>query len=186
MSTKITILAIGNNKLEKMRNNNFAIKAILDIVLMAGTPLFSFGTNVVPNVEAVDQSTEYYIEITGNGVRGRMGPGLEYQDTGARFNKGQHLKAFSHRNGWYEVRWGQETVWVSGQFAKRSANQKPDKVMVSVEGPVRLRLGPGGKDSGLRVDFEDTFKYLGEQGNWYKISYKGKAYWISKDCSYAE
>ena len=64
--------------------------------------------------------------------------------------------------------------------------ETPDYVTVSVEGPVRLRLSPGGKDSGLRVDFDETFKYLGEQGNWYKISYKGRALWISKDCSWAE
>ena len=98
----------------------------------------------------------------------------------------QQGKVFSQRNGWYEVRSGQETVWITSQFAKRSAKQTPDMVTVAVEGPVRLRLGPGGKDSGLRVDFDDTFKYLGEKGNWYKISYKGKVYWISKDCAYAE
>lgn len=169
-----------------MRNNNWTIKAIFAIVLMAGTPLLTFGGNVVPSVDVVDQSAGFYIDVTGNGVRGRMGPGLQYQDTGARYNKGQHLKVFNQRNGWYEVRSGQETVWISGQFAKRSANQNPDRVTVAVEGPVRLRLGPGGKDSGLRVDFEESFKYLGEQGNWYKISHKGKVYWISKDCSYAE
>ena len=169
-----------------MRNNNWTIKAFFALSIILGTPVAAVEANAVPAVEEVQQNGGFYIDVTGNGVRGRMGPGLEYQDTGARYNKGQHLYVFSQKNGWYEVRSGQETVWITSQFAKRSKNQRPDWVMVSVEGPVRLRLGPGGKDSGLRVDFEDTFKYLGEQGNWYKISYKGRAYWISKDCSYAE
>ena len=170
-----------------MRNSNCTIKCLLAFTLMIGSPIAAIEAGATPGVEIVEQQGGgFYIDVTGNGVRGRLGPGLEYEDTGARFNKGDHLKVFSQRNGWYEVRSGQETVWITSQFAKRSAKQTPDMVTVAVEGPVRLRLGPGGKDSGLRVDFDDTFKYLGEKGNWYKISYKGKVYWISEDCAYAE
>ncbi len=139
-------------------------------------------------IEQVGKGGGFYIDVTGNGVRGRMGPGLNYQDTGARYNKGDHLLVFSQKNGWYEVRStvGEENVWITSQFAKRSKRQTPDYVTVSDEEPVPLLLSPGGKDSGLRVTFEESFKYLGEQGNWYKISHKGKVYWISKDDSWAE
>ena len=43
-----------------------------------------------------------------------------------------------------------------------------------------MRKTPGGKDSGLRANDGDRFKYLGEQGDWFKIQFKGNTYWVSK------
>ncbi len=168
-----------------MKRNFFQSLAVLAMVLFFAASFTPLSSDTL-EFEQVGKGGGFYVDVTGNGVRGRMGPGTDFQDTGARYNKGDHLLVFSQKNGWYEVRYGEETVWITSQFAKRSSRQTPDYVTVSVEGPVRLRLSPGGKDSGLRVDFDETFKYLGEQGNWYKISYKGRALWISKDCSWAE
>lgn len=171
-----------------MKKNFLQILAVVAIMLFFAASFTPLAANTLIGIEQVGKGGGFYIDVTGNGVRGRMGPGLNYQDTGARYNKGDHLLVFSQKNGWYEVRStvGEENVWITSQFAKRSKRQTPDYVTVAIAEPVRLRLSPNGKDSGLSVYFEDTFKYLGEQGNWYKISHKGKVYWISKDDSWAE
>lgn len=171
-----------------MKKNFLQTLAVLFMMLFSALSATPVAANTLLGGEQVKKSGGFYIEVTGNGVRGRMGPGLNYQDTGARYNKGDHLFVFSQKNGWYEVRStvSEENVWITGQYAKRSSRQTPDFVTVSDEEPVPLLLSPGGKDSGLRVTYDETFKYLGEKGNWYKISHRGKVYWISKDDSWAE
>lgn len=171
--------------MKKIFLHTLALMVMMLFFAASFTPLVS---NTLIGIEQVGKGGGFYIDVTGNGVRGRMGPGLNYQDTGARYYKGEHLLVLSQKNGWYEVRStvSEENVWITSQFAKRSKRQTPDYVSVTVDVPVRLRLSPNGKDSGLSVYYDETFKYLGEQGNWYKISHKGKVYWISKDDSWAE
>lgn len=173
-----------------MKQKNWKTMSVMVLALSFGTPIFASTANDPFNgVEKVEQDKGFYIEITATNFKVRYGD-ISFADTetDSPFNKGDRLKVLDQRNGWYEVGYGQETVWIPAQYTKRSAKQKPDWVTVSSanDGGVRLRLGPGGKDSGRRAYFEDSFKYLGEQGNWYKVSHEGKIYWISKDVSYAE
>ena len=170
--------------MKKIFLHTLALMVMMLFFAASFTPLVS---NTLIGIEQVGKGGGFYIDVTGNGVRGRMGPGLNYQDTGARYYKGEHLLVLSQKNGWYEVRSGQETVWISSQFAKRSKRQTPGYVTISpVDEPIPLLLSPDGKKSGIKAGYDESFKYLGEQGNWYKISHNGKVYWISKDDSWAE
>ncbi|MBR5653789.1 MAG: hypothetical protein IKX22_06875 [Prevotella sp.] len=168
---------------------NWIIQAVMAIALSLVMPIFASPVNAPFNgVETVEQDKGFYVEITATNFKARWDPNSASTEIDCPFNKGDRLKVSDQRNGWYEVDYGQEYVWIPSQYTKRSTKQTPDWVTVSSanDGGVRLRLGPGGKDSGRRAYFEDSFKYLGEQGNWYKVSHEGKVYWISKDVSYAE
>ena len=127
--------------MKKIFLHTLALMVMMLFFAASFTPLVS---NTLIGIEQVGKGGGFYIDVTGNGVRGRMGPGLNYQDTGARYYKGEHLLVLSQKNGWYEVRStvSEENVWITSQFAKRSKRQTPDYVSVTVDVPVRLRLSP--------------------------------------------
>ncbi|MBR5171139.1 MAG: hypothetical protein IKW85_11315 [Muribaculaceae bacterium] len=122
-----------------------------------------------------------WLQVTGNSVRLRWSPGGK--DTGMRMYKGQKLQWYDYSNGWYSVNYSGNIVYISSQYVKR-INQDQNNAVVVVNGDrVILRLAPGGKDSGIRAYNGNRFPYCGQSGDWNKIKYNGKYYWVSKKYS---
>ena len=121
---------------------------------------------------------------TGNSVRVRYQPSLSAGYYSVRMNKGQSAHWFDYRDGWYKIRIGQDEGWVSAQYM-RNATQDQAARWVWISGDrVILRLSPGGKDSGLRAYTDDTYRYCGHKGEWYKIRRGKHYYWVSSQYSW--
>lgn len=116
--------------------------------------------------------------MTGNSVRLRLAP--SGADSGLRMNKGDKLEWYSYDNGWYSVQYGDNVYYISSKYVKRISQDQNQATVVVTGDRVIMRKAPAGKDSGLRANNGDTFKYCGEKGDWYKIQYKGNMYWVSK------
>lgn len=119
-----------------------------------------------------------WLKVTGNSVRLRLAPGGA--DSGLRMDKGDKLEWFSYDDGWYSVQFGEKIYYISSKYVERISQEQSQKYVVITGDRVILRKSPDGKDSGLRVNKNDRLKYLGEQGDWLKIQYKGNNYWVSK------
>ncbi len=119
-----------------------------------------------------------WLKVTGNSVRLRLAPGGA--DSGLRMDKGDKLEWYSYDDGWYSVQYGENIYYISSKYVERISQEQTQKYVVVTGDRVIMRKTPGGKDSGLRANDGDRFKYLGEQGDWLKIQFKGNAYWVSK------
>lgn len=148
-----------------------------------------------PEIEVMAPPAKTYtIIITGNGVIGRDGPAG--YDTGVRFSKGQKLTCYGLDGTWYKVKYGDGVRWVSSQYAKpytattKTATKKATPTytnyVVITGNSVIGRTSPAGKDSGIRLNKGTRLPYLGYQGSWHKVNYKGKVLWVSNEFSYVE
>lgn len=139
------------------------------------------GESNVPKVETTAE-TNYgggWVISTGNGVRVRFAPSLNAGYYNVRMNKGQSTEWYEYRNGWYRVRIGVSDGWVSAQFMRRASQAEAARRVVLTGDRVILRLSPGGKDSGLRCYFGDTYRYCGQSGAWYRLKRGNRYYWVS-------
>ncbi|MBO4850208.1 MAG: hypothetical protein J5529_04810 [Prevotella sp.] len=140
--------------------------------------------------ESLELNGPYTIIITGNGVIGRDGPAG--YDTGVRFNKGQVLTCYGMDGSWYKVKYGNGVRWVSSSYAKpytgKTATAQPvvTNYVVITGDRVIGRKSPAGADSGTRFYKGARLPYLGMQGSWYKVKYKGKILWVSDQYGYVE
>ena len=137
--------------------------------------------------EVTEQPAPYTIIITGNGVIGRDGPAG--YDTGARFNRGQKLTCYGMDGSWYKVKFGNGVRWVSSSYAKvytATRQQEVTNYVVITGNRVVGRKSPAGADTGVRLFKGTRLPYLGTQGSWYKVSYKGRIIWVSDQYSYVD
>ena len=158
--------------------------------------LLTMTCNVMAGENAGSKSNEvleitgtYTIIITGNGVIGRDGPAG--YDTGVRFNKGQKLTCYGMDGSWYKVKYGNGVRWVSSSYARPYTAQRQQQPVVTnyvviTGNRVLGRKSPAGADTGFRFNKGARLPYLGTQGSWYKVSYKGNYLWISDQFSYVE
>lgn len=147
-----------------------------------------------------------YVVSTGNHVRLRTGPSTNYpmlvwNATGkpVYINKGERLTYLGYEtNGFYNVSFDGKSVYISKQFSRlvygnSGYTSSSRGTVVVVNGTnVRLRWGPSlnsaiysnGNGKPIYPKKGARLTYLGQNGNWYMVSYNGNTLYISKDYSY--
>ena len=128
---------------------------------------------------AISVFAEGWLQVTGNSVRLRAKP--DGTDTGLRVNTGDKLQWLDYDNGWYKVQYGKKVVYISSKYVKRISQEQNKATVVVTGDKVIMRTSPGGKDSGLRTNKGDRYRYCGKSGDWYKILHKGNYYWVNKN-----
>ena len=122
--------------------------------------------------------------ITGDVVNARSGPGTEYSRV-ELLAKGKQVTIVGEENGWYKITWNHTTGYVSKNYVSASnsgsvaavAAVTPNATITG--GNINVRSGPGTGYS--RVTILGTGKRVAvveTSGNWYKISFDGKAGYI--------
>ena len=182
--------------------------------LMFSSQSSARATQPEENVRGLDmaQQSQPKVIINGTGVRLRKGPGTNYDflkwENGAARSpkKGAKLTYLGEEGNWYKVSYEKGTYYVSKDFsyldstaspAKKEAAktaqpaEKQSEVVITGNG-VRLRKGPGldydylkWENGGVRSPKKGTrVKYLGSEGDWYKVSYAGGVYYLFKQYGY--
>ena len=167
-------------------------KMMLCLMAMLCLMCINASAATTPSFDEINQENTY-VTITGTGVRMRYGPGLNYGYYKTSPKKGAKLLLLGQSGDWYEVQWGNDVAYVFKQYAKVTSQKvnapKPASKMVQITGTgVRLREGPGlnydflkWKDGTTRAPKKgEKLVCVGEEGDWYKVSYAGGYYYIFK------
>lgn len=136
------------------------------------------------------------VKITGNGVRLRYGPGLDY-GIYCKLNKGKILTYRYTDGDWYCVRYNNMDLYVSRDFAsftnsssntRSTAGRSYSQVIVQAKN-LRVRTGPSvnypylvwtATGATVHLNYGDVLPYLGEVYNgFYKVKFDGKVCWIA-------
>ena len=177
------------------------MKAIQKTIMLVALMLMGYTTNAMawgtPRVQEILQSGAT-VTVTGNSVRLRVGPGLDYDflkwsnGTARCPKKGEKLTYLGEEGDWYKVSYAGQTLYIFKQYARlNAATATTYKVQITGTG-VRLRFGPG-LDYGYLVwengaartpKKGEKLTYLGEEGDWYKVQYAGSEFYVFK--SYAK
>ena len=148
---------------------------------------FAFMTIFMLAMTVTASAASKQVQTTGD-VNLRKGPGLNYAVT-TSVKKGTVLKymgttkADSRGVNWFKVSYRNKSNWVSSRYARfTQAKTKQVKAMAEAN----LRQGPGlNYKARASVKKGTTLTYLNQSRtdsrgvNWHKVSYKGKALWIS-------
>lgn len=178
-----------------MKKVLFSMIAVLAMLMVANSAY----------AEPLPQQQRYVI-VDGANVRLRFAPSLEsgwlHNNAGQPIHapKGTRLPLLGQSGDFYKVKYAGNEVYISKQFshiAEESIANTPNTVStasyVVINGTnVRLRLGPGtnysyltnSKGAPVYLPKGTRLEHLGEAGDFYKASYKGKAVYISKKFSY--
>lgn len=168
------------------------MKRICLFILMIMAMLFVLPTSGVQGFAGEAQAQS--VKITGNGVRLRYGPGLDY-GVYCKFNKGKILTYRYTDGDWYCVRYNNMDLYVSRDFASltnvstpRPAARSYSHVIVQAKN-LRVRTGPSvnypylvwtATGATVHLNYGDVLTYLGEVRNgFYKVSFDGKVCWIA-------
>ncbi len=167
---------------------------ILLMLILIGTSSYGYAGGI-PRVQEIQQSGNT-VTVTGNSVRLRYGPGLNYDflkwsnGTARCPKKGEKLTLLGESGDWYKVSYAGQQLYIFKQFAKASygsTSTSSYKVQITGTG-VRLRFGPG-LDYGFLVwengatrspKKGEKLTYLGESGDWYKVLYAGSEFYVFK------
>lgn len=150
-----------------------------------------------------------YVECTGDNVRLRMGPSTQYpilvwtsNDKPVYINKGETLTYLGNDTPeFYNVEFDGKSVYISKKYAKlmkaekkaekKAVDSKSKSVVVAGDN-VRLRweasldgkIYSNSKGKAIYPPKGAKLTYLGEEGNFFKVKYKGNVLYISKDYTY--
>ena len=146
-----------------------------------------------------------YVMCTGDNVRLRMGPSTKYpmlvwtsNDKPVYINKGETLTYLGNDTPeFYNVEFDGKSVYISKKYAKLMKAEKQAegiqaKYVVVAGDNVRLRwessldgkIYSNSKGKAIYPRKGSKLTYLGEEGNFFKVQYKGNILFISKDYTY--
>jgi len=138
----------------------------------------------------INVKKEERLQVTGETVNLRSGPGLSYSVVG-QASKGDLLYLLDVEGEWYKARTaeGKEVYIHSSLAGAVDKNEQPSEIVgyadgrkVQVEdGPVNVRGGPGTSYAKMgMIGDEEIFPVLGEEGGWYKIRLtNGSEAWVA-------
>ena len=165
---------------------------MLFFVLLVG---MLFALPVTGPAEMTNAAKAQQVEICGNGVRLRYGPGLGY-GIHCKLNKGKRLSYRYTDGDWYCVRYNGYDLFVSRDFAalRNSTSSAPrysrsyNYVRVHATN-LRVRTGPStsypylvwtATGQTIHLNHGDVLPYLGEKRNgFYKVSFDNRVCWIA-------
>ena len=162
-------------------------KKILSAVI-SGILMVSTITCVVPEMTVIAQAATTYGTVNGNNVNIRQSASTSSKSLG-KLNKGVRVEILSSTNGWYRIKWGNITGYISAQYVtKDSASPKETAFIkagyVKVQTNLNVRKSAstssaslGKLTNGTKVDIvaQTTDK------KWYKIKYNGGYGYVSCD-----
>ena len=174
------------------------MKVIQKSIMLVLFMLMCFTVNSLasstPRIQEILQSG-VTVTVTGNSVRLRVGPGLNYDflkwsnGTARCPQKGEKLTYLGENGDWYKVSYAGQTLYIFKQYAKLNGAASTPTYKVQITGTgVRLRFGPG-LNYGYLVWENGTARspkkgekltYLGEEGDWYKVRYAGSEFYVFK------
>lgn len=156
-----------------------------------------------PTTEVSGETQYKSVLITGQDLRLRKGPStneetLQYED-GANVHpkQGDNLEYMGEANNFYKVRYKGNIVYVSKDFSTLSQSEphikEPTVVVISGDNVV-MRMGPSTNDrivqtyNGRNIMLKkwNTYKYVGSEGDFYKINYNNSYYYVSKYYSHPD
>ncbi len=133
------------------------------------------------------------VRITGNGVRLRYGPGLNY-GIYTQVNRGTTLSWVGTSGNWYAVNYGGYTLYVSADYAvptsSGSTSSSSATYVVVNASNLRLRTGPStsypyliwtatGKT--VYLNHGDVLRYQGVTTNGFcKVIFDGRTAWVAR------
>lgn len=145
-----------------------------------------------------------YVVCTGNNVRLRYGPStnapmLKYSNGRPIYmNKGQSLTYLGNDSyDFYNVKYNGQSVYISKQFSRlvynnNNRNTNSARYVVVNGTNVRLRYGPSlnadiyrnSRGAPIFPPKGSSLTYAGQTGDWYKVYYDGRTFYISKQHCY--
>lgn len=103
-------------------------KKILSAVI-SGILMVSTITCVVPEMTVIAQAATTYGTVNGNNVNIRQSASTSSKSLG-KLNKGVRVEILSSTNGWYRIKWGNITGYISAQYVtKDSASPKETAII---------------------------------------------------------
>lgn len=175
-----------------MKNRNISRVVMLAMMMLASMSAFA-----------------QYVVCTGDNVRLRMGPSTQYpmlvwtsNDKPVYINKGETLTYLGNDTPeFYNVEFDGKSVYISKKYAKlmkaekkgeKKAVENKSKSVVVAGDNVRLRweasldgkIYSNSKGKAIYPPKGTKLTYLGEEGNFFKVKYKGNVLYISKDYTY--
>lgn len=145
---------------------------------------------LLPNQAVEASASKKYVESKVNGLNIRSSASVNAKKVGV-LNKGQRVTYVHTQGGWFKVNYKGKSAFVSKQYAKvvsqkQSTKEKKTSTTTKkyaeskVHGlNVRSSASAKGKVVGsLRKG--DRVSYVKTQGNWTKVSYKGKSAYVAK------
>lgn len=164
----------------------FRLLIVMLITLMFALP-------AIDSENFASEAKAQVVEVTGNNVRLRTGPGTSYGEY-AKLNKGKRLEYNYTTGDWYCVNYEGYKLFVNRDFAclrnntiaeeKPAAKAKADTysfVKVTGDG-VRLRKGPGANyEVYTKVNKGTKLTYVKTVDDWYCVKYKDQVLYISRD-----
>ena len=148
---------------------------------------FAFMTVFMLAMTITANAASKQVKATGD-VNLRKGPGLNYTVTtsvkkGTVMNYMGTTKADSRGVNWFKVSYRNKTNWVSSRYARFTQSETRQ---VKAMAEVNLRQGPGlnyrasaSVKKGTKLTYLNQSKTDNRGVNWHKVSYRGKALWIS-------
>lgn len=175
-----------------MKNRNISRVVMLAMMMLASMSAFA-----------------QYVVCTGDNVRLRTGPSTQYpmlvwtsNDKPVYIDKGETLTYLGNDTPeFYNVEFDGKSVYISKKYAKlvkaekkaeKKAVENKSKSVVVAGDNVRLRweasldgkIYSNSKGKAIYPPKGAKLTYLGEEGNFFKVKYKGNVLYISKDYTY--
>ncbi|HOY68416.1 MAG TPA: SH3 domain-containing protein [Candidatus Ozemobacteraceae bacterium] len=96
---------------------------------------------------------------------------------------GNAVQIIGSDGDWYQIKWGDGTAWVHSDYVRAGASSTPaatsgsSKGVVHVDPSLNVRTGPWGSIIGSLYE-GDEVTILGQEGDWYRISYNGQTAYV--------
>ena len=123
--------------------------------------------------------------ISGDVVNARKGPGTGYERV-EMLAKGKKVTILGEENGWYKIKWGDSTGYVSSDYiavssssSQSAASTKDANATITGGSTINVRSGPGTGHSRIAmVGTGKRVQLLGQEGDWCRIAFDGKTGYV--------
>lgn len=123
--------------------------------------------------------------ISGDVVNARKGPGTGYERV-EMLAKGKKVTILGEENGWYKIKWGDSTGYVSRDYiavssssSQSTASAKDANATITGGSTINVRSGPGTGHSRIAmVGTGKRVQLLGQEGDWCRIAFDGKTGYV--------
>ena len=120
--------------------------------------------------------------ITEDVVNARKGPGTGYEVV-ETLAKGRTVTVLGEENGWYHIQWNDSKGYVKSDYlVTGGASSGTLNATVTGGSAINVRSGPGTDHSRVTMVSEGKrVAIVGQDGDWYKVSFDGTSGYIRSD-----
>lgn len=165
------------NQLDKEVNMKIRSFILYSFMFMS---LFFLITQTVSYAE-----TEQTYEVGTSHLNVRSAPSHDAPVV-AHLQKGEQVKVFKEKNGWFQTYYGGDVVWVASQFLipvktteENTSSQNTEDVLVTASS-VNIRSGPSTNDAIIgSATLGDTYRLIETSGDWVKVALTNGTGWMA-------